>query len=147
MTATSECAWTRDVCAYLRDRLACIVKAEFAGSKFQQPGWPDRWLCHTLWVGWLEFKGDETRVTLLQRKRMADIWNRQPASVFIVRRGVDCNLIQHHYDDELLGLWRCPEELLLQLHAIKMKTYQEHEDQIAKMRAIAFDAVIQRLKR
>lgn len=35
--------------------------------RLQESGWPDRYVSHVRWRGWLEFKGPETPVAVKQR--------------------------------------------------------------------------------
>jgi len=101
-----ECAWTRKMCREL-ERCNAVVFACVA-HKMQAPGWPDRWVCHRRWRGWLEFKGDNTRLTALQRKRIRDLNDRQPGSAFVVRhpnRIEDC-------DGNLIATFNSAIELL-----------------------------------
>lgn len=53
------------------------------GSKFMPSGWPDRFLCHRRWSGWLEFK-DNADATLLQVCRMEELNIRQAGIAFEV---------------------------------------------------------------
>jgi len=54
---TKECKETRALCKKLK-ALGVVVYAATA-NRFSVPGWPDRWICHRLWTGWLEFKSDD----------------------------------------------------------------------------------------
>lgn len=103
-TKDGECAWTRRTCEALT-RLGCKVRAIVA-TRRQQPGWPDRWLCHERWHGHLEFKGVETKLTTLQRIVIREINLRQPGTAFVVRRAgpdADAGYIEDHDENEL---WR-----------------------------------------
>jgi hypothetical protein len=53
--------------------------------KFQEPGWPDRYVHHRYWHGWLEFKGEHTRLDKKQRIIIARLNERVPDSAFVVR--------------------------------------------------------------
>jgi len=79
-----EGQWTRKVCASLKKCnaviFACVAQA------MQEPGWPDRWICHRRWRGWLEFKGVNTRLSAIQRKKIDDLNARQPGSAYVVRQ-------------------------------------------------------------
>ncbi len=50
----SECKATREICEVLRRRNALVFA--IVGSTMQEPGWPDRYVAHRKWSGWLEFK-------------------------------------------------------------------------------------------
>lgn len=112
-----ELEWTDEITKYLREQLACIVKVEFSASRYQQAGWPDRWLCCPIWTGWLEFKGENTRVELLQIERMKEIWIRNPGGVYVVRHGINRapHTIRCHWSGVVETYWKEPEELLLGL--------------------------------
>lgn len=66
-----ESKFTKVICDALKKRNA-LVFAIVAGKR-QEPGWPDRYVAHTLWSGWLEFKGPKTVVTDLQRYRLREL--------------------------------------------------------------------------
>lgn len=83
MKKKKECAWTRSICQKLEAH-GCKVRSIVA-SRMQQPGWPDRWVTHRLWHGHLEFKGEDTVLTALQRIVIRDINLRQPGTAFVVR--------------------------------------------------------------
>lgn len=143
-----ESNFTSDTCNYLTRYCGCIIKPEYSASKYQQPGWPDRYLVHTLWCGWLEFKNINTPVEPIQRKRMSEIWARQPGTVFIVRKGEDerKNRIEYHADDSLIGVWLRPEELLLELYNLKLSLHAQHRKRFDETELIARDALLMRLK-
>jgi hypothetical protein len=83
---------TRAFCAALAARGA-LVKAHVA-SLMNDSGWPDRWICHRLWHGHLEFKGEWTAVTALQKKRIRDVEARQPGTAFVAKFTADGHGIQ-----------------------------------------------------
>lgn len=131
--AMKECPWTRKICKQLTT-LGAEVKVEYAGSRYVASGWPDRFICHTVWMGWLEFKGDNTRVTDLQRERMKRLWERQPGSVYVVRHGYDANYIQL-YNGDTVAKWLSVEEMLLELRRLHNLHFVDRE--IISDRAIA----------
>ena len=53
------------------------------GSAFQAPGWPDIFICHKHWSGWIEFKGPTTPIQPHQKRIVRTIGLTQ--SVFVVR--------------------------------------------------------------
>ena len=69
-----ECKKTRDLCNELK-KLNAVVLAIVAHTK-QEPGWPDRYICHTRWHGWIEFKDVHTRLAPLQRIRIRELRKR-----------------------------------------------------------------------
>lgn len=74
----------------------------------QSSGIPDRYVCHTLWHGWMEFKGEVTRITKLQKIFIRDHNARQLCSAVVVRfpdRVEDYNgLCLIHFDGTGYGL-------------------------------------------
>jgi hypothetical protein len=70
----NEIEWTRRVCGSLREMNAIVFAV--VGQAKQQPGWPDRYICHKRWRGWVEFKGRDTVVTKRQRKVLRDLTER-----------------------------------------------------------------------
>lgn len=79
----TESEWTRLVCEEM-SRCNTIIFPCVA-SKMQAAGWPDRWVCHKLWCGWLEFKGENTLLTVKQHHIIYSLNKRQPCSAFVVR--------------------------------------------------------------
>lgn len=80
---STETKLTRELCRAL-EKLGALTLS-LTASRYQQPGWPDRWVCHRAFTGWLEFKGPDTQVTPLQLERMRQINERSPGSAFVVR--------------------------------------------------------------
>ena len=78
-----ESPWTREICAQLK-RQNCMTFAVVA-HKLQEPGWPDRYVHHAYWRGWLEFKGPKTRTAPKQKIIIRELNVRRPWSAFIVR--------------------------------------------------------------
>lgn len=94
----TESEWTRAVVMPALKSCNCMVFAVVGGAAqrsdsreerapvvMQQPGWPDRYVHHKYWAGWLEIKGEKTRVTDLQAKVMRELNNRRPGSAFVLR--------------------------------------------------------------
>lgn len=79
----TESKWTRKICCEMEECNA-IVTAMVA-SMMQQPGIPDRHVCHAHWGGWLEFKGERTRLTDVQKIFVREQNRRRPGTAFVVR--------------------------------------------------------------
>lgn len=79
----TESGLTRELCEQLED-CGAYIKAHVA-SYMNASGWADRWVCHRLWVGHLEFKGPTTKLEPLQAKRIREINKRQPGTAFVCR--------------------------------------------------------------
>ena len=56
----TETKWTRDICQEIKG-LNGLVFAIVASER-QEPGWPDRFICHRRWNGHIEFKGRKTPI-------------------------------------------------------------------------------------
>jgi len=82
--ALRECELTRWLCDELR---ACgaIVIVQQAGV-FSQ-GWPDRLLVTIGWMGFLEMKGVDGKLTGRQARNLREIHKRQPGHARVVRFG------------------------------------------------------------
>ncbi len=50
-------------------------------------GVADRYWIHKRWAGWIEFKSDTRRMEALQVAFLKEVWQRQPGTAFVVRRG------------------------------------------------------------
>ena len=89
-----ETEWTGELLAHAQSVGAVYLAV--VGSEMQQPGWPDRYLSHVLWHGWVEFKGQRTVIEPLQVKRMKELNMRRPGSAWVVRHGPSplCALVQ-----------------------------------------------------
>lgn len=79
----NETKWTGIICDEMEKCNAIIFAC--VAQKMQAPGWPDRQVTHRYWMGWLEFKGETTKVTKLQKKRIRDLNARQPGTAYVVR--------------------------------------------------------------
>jgi hypothetical protein len=79
----SECEKTREFCLRLESVGAYIFP--IVAHKRQQPGWPDRYISHVLWHGFVEFKDWKTPVQLNQRLRLREMNRRQPGSAWVAR--------------------------------------------------------------
>lgn len=120
----NECAWTRALCAELvkcggkvftNQRPYALDHGKTRLAQVAPPGWPDRWLAHAAWSGWLEFKAEKTRLDPLQAKNIREINERWPGGAYVVRRHQDGILLedwtgrglcltQDHAEGLLLGL-------------------------------------------
>ncbi len=82
-SSTTESAQTRALCHGLRE-CGALVKSH-VGNRMQGSGWPDRWICHPMWQGHLEFKGEHGKLSTIQRRMIDEINIRQPGSAFVAR--------------------------------------------------------------
>lgn len=79
----SEVDFTQKICRELRS-CNTMVYAIVANMR-SAPHWPDRYCCHKLWHGLIEFKGAETEVRLGQRIIVRELHAKQPFSAVFVR--------------------------------------------------------------
>lgn len=112
----AETKWTRCVCKELV-RLNAQVVAIVGGNPKQQRGIPDRYINHTRWRGWLEFKGPKTKIDPLQARFIAGHNARSPGTAFIVR---EPNRLEDH-NGNLLTLFAADDAkaLLKQLQYLR----------------------------
>lgn len=54
------------------------------GHKMQTPGWPDLYIAHKLWTGFLEMKGPRTKIEPHQQQIIGGLKERN-VSVYVVR--------------------------------------------------------------
>lgn len=78
----SESESTRAFCEELK-RMNAVVFA-IVGHKMQEAGWPDRYIHHRRWRGFVEFKKG-TEVSAKQRVVIKRLNERHPGSALIVR--------------------------------------------------------------
>lgn len=120
----TESEWTRGLCRDL-EKLGAVTLALVAGGKsrgqmMQAPGWPDRWLCHPLWTGWLEMKM-RASLTLLQAERIRAINERWPGGAYVVRWTPECVEIQDHESRPLKFVRDSASALLRGLFELQMR--------------------------
>lgn len=84
MPNRTEPQWTREICKRLlavNTRVYAIV-----GGLRQQSGLPDRYICHSIWQGWLEFKNVYTPLDARQKIELRELNRRQPGIAFILSK-------------------------------------------------------------
>lgn len=84
-SASTESAQTRALCRAL-EKCGALTFA-VVGSTMQRAGWPDRWILHRDWTGWLEFKAHDGSVSAVQRTTLAGMNDRRPGTAYVVRFG------------------------------------------------------------
>ena len=80
----TETQWTREIVDDLKN--CNTVVFAIVGGMMQQPGWPDRYIAHTLWQGHLEFKGVKTRVGDKQKIIIRELNLRQQGIAYVIRQ-------------------------------------------------------------
>lgn len=83
----TESEWTRQIDKQLEDLNAVVIR--IVGGMMQAPGLPDRCVWHSRWHGWLEFKGERTPLSTIQKKRIDDLNARVAGSTFVCRYSAD----------------------------------------------------------
>ena len=78
-----EIKFTRRFCMELRRCNAMILPV--VAGKLTPPGWPDRYVHHTLWAGFIEFKGIGTPIGKHQLQIIENLHKRRPWSAIILR--------------------------------------------------------------
>jgi len=73
-TFKNESAFTRWFCDILTKHNAKVVA--FVGSTMQATGITDRYICHVMFRGWVEFKKDKGKLTVGQRLFMQGLQDR-----------------------------------------------------------------------
>ena len=77
-----ESAFTKWFCKLLESVNTKVLP--IVGGQMQPAGIPDRYVCHSRFRGWLEFKRLDRRLELLQKK-FAEDFNQRGDTVLIVR--------------------------------------------------------------
>jgi hypothetical protein len=89
----SEARWQNAIVRSLRKCNAIVYC--FAGSRFQAKGIPDTFIAHPYWNGWIEFKGENTPITVAQVQAIEKL-NECGVKAFIAR---EPNLICNYEQD------------------------------------------------
>ncbi len=82
----TESIWTRKICDDLKDLNTLVIP--IVGGVRQPTGLPDRYISHTLWTGWLEFKGPLTKLQPKQAHYIEEFNKRKPGSAFVCREPI-----------------------------------------------------------
>ena len=90
----SESANTRKFCRSLEAQGAMTYP--LVGSRYGPAGWPDRYVSHPSWHGFIEFKGFTGKTTKLQQ-RIHDELQQRGDQVVVVRFSEDCTCIRIEY--------------------------------------------------
>ena len=109
-----ESEFTRKVCSQMK-RCNAIVFA-IVGGPMQEVGWPDRFVAHTRWNGFLEFKGPNTKLGLKQRIIIERLWERG-VQVYVIR---EPNRIEW-VDGRLLDKFEDGKDLICRLQKLSQQ--------------------------
>lgn len=77
----TESQLTRRLCRELEE-LGALTFAVVGGMR-QEAGWPDRYVAHAVWSGWLEFKVYGNALSPLQAKRLRELESRGVAAMCV----------------------------------------------------------------
>lgn len=78
-----ESVWKKGI---LEDMERCNTMVfHIVASLMQEPGWPDEHVTHRYWQGFIEFKGEKTRLEKKQEIIIRELNKRQPMSAVIAR--------------------------------------------------------------
>lgn len=134
---TLERDWTKVVRDELTARGALV--AVMAANRYTVPGWPDRWVGHRLWTGWLELKTEDGVVSALQAQRVRDIRARRPGTAWVLRLRGDHWVLQGADGLDRCEVRPCGACLLLALAEMeRLETGESRDDRArAAMRALA----------
>lgn len=112
----SEAEFTATICDDLRRCNAVVLP--IVGNAMMPRGWPDRYVHHAYWQGWLEFKAVNGIIAAAQREIMKSLNVRKSGSAFVVRQlAVHCATdgraaLQSEYGSTLLVFDGTGKELL-----------------------------------
>jgi hypothetical protein len=84
-----ENEWSAVLVPQMRRCNALVLNVH--GEQYQQPGWPDLYVCHRFYRGWIELKGQTTYLESHQRAMIRKLKERGDA-VYVARYP---NLIQN----------------------------------------------------
>ena len=115
----TETKWTKEICRGL-EKMNCLVKVNIGGAVRDktgrvtvacEPGWPDRYVHHTLFAVWLEFKDTKGKLSPMQKYKIDQMNRRRPGSAFVVRRMFDDGGVIEQSDGHELASFSDAREL------------------------------------
>lgn len=78
----SESEWNR---AYCKAIVKCNAEVfACSASARQTPGWPDRYIAHTLFCGWVEAKRVSNDLSEAQKQIITSLNQKRPGSAFVI---------------------------------------------------------------
>ncbi len=103
----TENEWAKTIVKMLRRCNALVLNTH--GEQYQQPGWPDLYIAHSFYCGWIELKGVKTLLEPHQKKILKGL-SARGVPAYIARYP---NLIQN-YEGVLLYKFESTGLALLQ---------------------------------
>ena len=106
----TESDWANRYSEMLKKGGAVVFK--IVGSEMQESGWPDRWICHRRWKGWLENKMGSRQATALQARKLKDLRERGEAAFVLrliedeIRFEVDTLVVYHTSRFNMMATWQ-----------------------------------------
>jgi hypothetical protein len=90
-----ETDFAKKITKNLRNCNALVLSV--VGNRMQQNSWPDIYVAHKYWIGWIEFKGEKTKLRKDQAMLLEELWKRG-VEAYVVR----CpNLIESYTGNSL----------------------------------------------
>lgn len=96
-----EAEFTSITCRAFEKLNAVIIP--IVQGKESKPGVPDRFIAHTYWQGFIEFKGHATKIRPIQSIVLREL-KKRGVNAFVVRAGMDEQAILPSIEDEN-GVW------------------------------------------
>ena len=110
-----ETDFAKKITKNIRDCNGLVLSV--VGNRMQQNSWPDIYVAHRYWTGWIEFKGLKTMLRKDQAKLLEGLRERY-IEAYVVRAP---NMIEDH-NGNLLELFdpKVPVDLLKRLREISL---------------------------
>ena len=94
---------------YQHDLVTCFrsigtLVLNLHGHMMQAPGWPDLYVAHWKWAGWLELKTEKDEPTTLQAQVIRDL-KRRGVPAFVARLRGATEVIEDECGSELIFGW------------------------------------------
>lgn len=80
----NETQWTKTITDDMKKCNAMVFA--IVGSLMQEPGWPDRFISHSVWQGHLEFKGVKTKLEAKQAFIVRELNRRKEGTAYVIRQ-------------------------------------------------------------
>lgn len=112
----NESEWTRNICKSLESQIPIII-TPLTASKRSIHGISDRHFNSKIWCGFVEFKGERTKLTKLQQRFLEQQNKVTPGSAFIWRKNTEDSIyqvvLQDWKEDKIIkgSALRCLEEM------------------------------------
>ena len=132
-TKQKEAKFVDRICHELEDHGAFIVPYHIAPNMVNgryvaanKAGVPDRYIHHSLWSGWLEFKSPKGKLQGNQREVLEQMNSIIQSSAFVIREGA--NKVNHYIENEyghVVGMFKDGLDLLTKLEKLQLISRME----------------------